>query len=241
MRKIHILAVVICSDATGFHNAIATRCDVPHDVTCLWTYGRIGGHTMMARHGPHGGFFMGGTIWPICEGCAVRKLNDQVKKLEAEGDMEIGGTPKKLLCFKSADGKVMMSGSCGKCWNCNLKYDQFLAHLFAMADFPLLCRIGSLMCCIPSVHNVGDVAHCCARVGLGIWKRLKDSARTWSSPASPKAVSHFVANLRQEAKPIPLAQRVMCAPSKEKEHTLDNNAFRLFFLKHLSCMLSLCA
>ena len=31
---------------------------------------------------------------------AVGKLNDQVKKLEAEGGIEIGGTPKKLLCFK---------------------------------------------------------------------------------------------------------------------------------------------
>ena len=39
---------------------------------------------------------------------AVEKLNDQVKKLEAEGGIEIGGTPNKLLCFKSGDGKVMM-------------------------------------------------------------------------------------------------------------------------------------
>ena len=41
---------------------------VPHAVTCLWTYGRIGGHTMMVRRGPHGGFLMGGMIWPICKG-----------------------------------------------------------------------------------------------------------------------------------------------------------------------------
>ena len=38
-----------------------------------------------------------------------------------------------------------MSGSCGKCWNCNLKYDRFQAHLFAIADFPVLPRIGSLI------------------------------------------------------------------------------------------------
>ena len=36
------------------------------------------------------------------------KLNDQVKTLDAQGGMEIGGTPKKLLCFKNGDGEVMM-------------------------------------------------------------------------------------------------------------------------------------
>ena len=56
------LAVVNCYDATVFHNASATR------VLCLWTYGRIAGHTMMVRHGPHGGFLMGEMIWPICKG-----------------------------------------------------------------------------------------------------------------------------------------------------------------------------
>ena len=157
------------------------------------------------------------------------KLNDQVKKLEAEGGIEIGGTPKKILCFKRGDGKVMMSGSCGKCWNCNLKYDQFQAHLFAIADFPLRPRIGSLMSCIPPVRNVGNVAHCCARVGTGIGKRLKDSPRTWGSPGALRAVSYFISNLRQEAKHIPVAERVMRAPSKENEHTLDINASRLFF------------
>ena len=157
------------------------------------------------------------------------KLNDQIKKFEGEGGIEIGGTPKKNLCFKRGDGKVMMSGSCGNCWNCNLKYDQFQAHLFAIADFPVLPRMGSLMSCIPPVRNVGDVAHCCARVGTGIGKRLKDSARTWGSPGALRAVSHFISNLRQEAKHIPVAERVMLAPSKEKEHTLDINASRLFF------------
>ena len=42
-------------------------------------------------------------------------------------------------------------------------------------------------------------------------------------------MSHFISNLRQEAKHIPVAERVMRAPSKEKEHTLDINASRLFF------------
>ena len=36
------------------------------------------------------------------------KLNDQVKKLEAEGGLEIGGIPKKLLCFNSRNVKVMI-------------------------------------------------------------------------------------------------------------------------------------
>ena len=40
----------------------------------------------------------------------MEEMKDQVKKLEAEGGIEIGGTPKKLLRFKSGDGKVMMSG-----------------------------------------------------------------------------------------------------------------------------------
>ena len=132
-----------------------------------------------------------GCMRTTCTWDAVGKLNDQVKKLEAEGGIEIGGTPKKLLCFKSGDGNVMMSGSCGKCWNCNLKYDHFQAHLFAIADFPVLPRIGSLMSCIPPVRNVGDVANCCARVGTGIGKRLKDSARTWGSPGALRAVSRF--------------------------------------------------
>ena len=50
----------------------AVGCDVLLDVTdattvfCV-TWGN-GGHTMMVRHGPHGGFLMGGTIWPICKG-----------------------------------------------------------------------------------------------------------------------------------------------------------------------------
>ena len=70
---------------------------------------------------------------------AVGKSNDQVKKLEAEGGIELGGTPKKLLCFKGGDGKVMMSGSCGKCWNCNLKYDQFEAHFICNGRFSNAC------------------------------------------------------------------------------------------------------
>ena len=44
-------------------------------------------------------------------------------------------------------------------------------------------------------------------------------------------MSHFISNLRQEAKHIPVAERVTCAPSKDKEHTLDINASRLFFEK----------
>ena len=123
----------------------------------------------------------------------------------------------------------MMSGSCGKCSNCNLKYDQLQAHLFAIADLPVLPRIGSLMSCIPPVRNVRDVADCCARVGTGIGKRLKDSARTWGPPRALRAVSHFISNLQQEAKHIPVAERVMRAPSKEKEHTHDINASCLFF------------
>ena len=55
----------------------------------------------------------------------------------------------------------------------------------------LLC----LMSCTPTVRNVGDVAHCCARVGTGIGKRLKDTARTWSWLGAPKAVSNSISNL----------------------------------------------
>ena len=229
------LAVVICCDATVFHNASATRCDV---FVYLWE--DRGAHHDGQAWASWWVFDGGDDMAHLQRMDAVGKLNDQVKKLEAEGGIEIRGTPKKLLCFKSGDGKVMMSGSCEKCWNCNLKYDQFQAHLFAIADFPVLPRIGSLMSCIPPVRNVGDVAHCCARVGTGIGKRLKDSARTWGSPGALRAVSHFISNLRQEAKHIPVAERVMRAPSKEKEHTLDINA-SLFFSKHLSCTPSWCA
>ena len=80
------------------------------------------------------------------------------------------------------------------------------------------------MSCIPPVRSVGDVAHCCARVRTGIEKCLKDSARTWGSLGALKAVSHFISNLRQEAKHVRVPDRVMRAPSKEKEHTS-----RLFF------------
>ena len=38
---------------------------VPPAVTRLWTYGRIGGHTMIVRHAPHDGFMMGKMMWPI--------------------------------------------------------------------------------------------------------------------------------------------------------------------------------
>ena len=51
---------------------------------------------------------------------------------------------------------------------------------------------------------------------------------------------HFISNLRQEAKHIPVAERVMRAPWKEKEHTLDIKA-PVFFSKHLSCTPSWCA
>ena len=45
-------------------------------------------------------------------------------------------------------------------------------------------------------------------------------------------MSHFISNLRREAKHIPVAERVMRAPSKEKEHTLDIKATRFFFELH---------
>ena len=76
---------------------------------------------------------------------------------------------------------------------------------------------------------------------MGIWKRLKDSARPWGSPGALGAVSSFISDLRQEAKHIPVAERVMRAPSKEKEHTVDINFSRPFFMKHLSCAPSWCA
>ena len=171
---------------------------------------------------------------------ATGKFNDQLKTIGADGGTEMGGTPKKLLCFKNGDREVMMSRSCGKYWNCNLKYDQFLAPLFAVKDFPLLSRIGSHMSCIPPVRNVGDVAHCCARVATGIGKCLKDNACTWSAPRALKVVFHFICSLRQEAKRILVAQRVMGAPSKEKQHTPGINTARLFFLKHPSCVQSGC-
>ena len=218
------LDVAMCSDATVFHNASATRCDVFVD-----PWDDRGAHHDGQLWVSWWGFDRGDDMAHLQRTDAVGKFNDQVKKLEALGGMEIGGTPKILLCCKSGDGKVMMSGSCGKCWNCNLKYDQFLAHLFAIADFPVLARISSLMPCIPPPRNVGDVAHYCARVGTSIRKRLKDSARTWGSPRALTAVCHFISNLRQEAKHIPVAERVMCAPSKEKEHPLHINASRLFF------------
>ena len=160
------LAVVICSDATLFRNASATGCDVFVD---LWE--DTGAHHDGQPWFSWCAFAGGDDMAHVQKMDAVGKLNDQVKKLEAEGGIEILGTPKKLLCFKSGDGKVRMSGSCGKCSNCNLKYDQFQAHFFAMADFLVLARSGSFMSCIPPVRNVGDVAHCCARVGTGIGKR----------------------------------------------------------------------
>ena len=143
---------------------------------------------MMVGQGPHGGFLMGGgdDTAHLQRMDAVGKLKDQVKKLEAEGGIEIGGTRKKLLCLQSGDGKVMMSGSRGKCWNCNLKYDQFQAHLFAIADFPMLPRIGSLMSCIPPVRNVVDVAHCCARVGTGHWETYQGQCPHVGLTGSPK-------------------------------------------------------
>ena len=215
------LAVLICS---VFHNACPTRCDVFVD---LWE-DRGAHHDGQAW--PSWWVFDGGDDMAYLHSMdAVGKLNDQVKKLEAKGGIEIMGTSKKNLCFKSGDGKVMMSGSCGKCCNCNLKYDQFQAHLFAIADFSVLPHIGSLTSCIPPVRNVGDVAHCCARLGTSIGKHLKDSARTMGSPGGLRAVSHFISNLRQEAEHIPVAERVMGGPSKEKEHALDINASRLFF------------
>ena len=218
------LAVVICSDATVFHKASATRCDMFMD---LWE--DRGAHHDGQAWASWWVFVGGDDIAHLQRMDAVGKLNDQVKKLEAQGGIEIGGTPKTLLCFKSGDGQVMMSSSCGKCCDCNLKYDQFQAHLFAIADFAVLPRTGCFMSCIPPVRNVGDVAHCCARVGTGIGKRLKDSAHTWGSPGALRAVSHFISNLRQEAKNIAVAERGMHAPWKEKEHTLDINASRLFF------------
>ena len=184
------LAVAICCDATVLHTASATRCDVFVD---LWE----------DRGAHHDG--QAWASWWVLDGGddmallqrmhAVGKLNDQVKKLEGEGGIEIGGTPKKILCFKIGDGKVMMSGLCGKCWNCNHKYDQFQAHLFADANFPVLARIGSLMSLIPPFRHLGDVAHCCARVETGIGKPLKDSARTWGSSGALKAVPHFISKL----------------------------------------------
>ena len=42
-------------------------------------------------------------------------------------------------------------------------------------------------------------------------------------------MSHFISNLRQEAKHISSSQRVMRALWREKEHTLDINASRRFF------------
>ena len=60
----------------------------------------------MARHGPHGGFLMGGDDMAHLRTMdAVGKLNDQVKKLEAEGGIEIGGTPKSYCVLKVGMGK----------------------------------------------------------------------------------------------------------------------------------------
>ena len=112
------MAVVICCDATVFHNASATRCDVFVD---LWEDG--GAHHDGQAWASWWVFDGGDDMAHLQRMDAVGKLNDQVEKLEAKGGIDIGGTPKKLLCFESGDGKVMMSGSCGKCWNCNLKYD----------------------------------------------------------------------------------------------------------------------
>ena len=53
-------------------------------------------------------------------------------------------------------------------------------------------------------------------------------------------MSHVISILREEAKHIPVSERVIRAPSKEKEHTLDIDASRLF-LKHMSCTPSWCA
>ena len=94
------LVVVICSDATVFHNASAPHCDVFVD---LW-------EDRGARHDGQAW-----ASWWVFDGeddmahlqrmYAVGKLNDQVKKLEAEGGMVIGGTPKNYCVLKVEIGK----------------------------------------------------------------------------------------------------------------------------------------
>ena len=44
-----------------------------------------------------------------------------------------------------------------------------------------------------------------------------------------KGVSHFISNPQQKAKHMLVAERVMHAPSKEKEHTLDIDESHIFF------------
>ena len=71
---------------------------------------------MMAGHGPHGGCSMGGDVTPHLQRMdAVGRLNYQVKEVRNTFIVDINQQPKKLLAFKTGDGKVTMCASYGKC------------------------------------------------------------------------------------------------------------------------------
>ena len=219
------VALVIASDATQFQKASSTRCDMFLDI-----WGDEGAHHVGRAWASWWVFDRGDDTPHLQRMAAIGRLNHQIKEVQNTFTVEINQQPKKLLAFKTGDGKVMMSAICGKCWNCNVPYAQFQTCLRLMPDFPPLSRNGALYGCVPPDTQIGDVVHRAARVATGIGKRTRKDASMHGGAAALKEVSHFFSHVPQGAKKKYQLPSVCCMrpPSKEKEHTIDINGASLF-------------
>ena len=201
------VALVIASHATQFHKASATRCAVFLDIG-----GDAGAHHDGRAWASWWVFDGGDDIPQLQRMDAVGRLNQQIKEVQDTFSVDISQEPKKVLAFKSGDGKVMMCASCGKCWNCNVPYAQFATCLQIMPNFPPISRIGAMYGCVPPDRQIGDVVHCAARVATGIGKHTREDASRLGGPSALREVSHFFSHVTQEAKKIPVCGACVATP-----------------------------
>lgn len=215
--------VIVAFDGTPFHQTSATRCDVMLDI-----WDDVGAHALPTTW----------ATWWLFDGSddsahlqrvdIVGNLTDQVRELEGRS-LVVRGKPLPYRCAITGDGKAMAAGNPKKncrCWNCDRRPEEFNIAWVPEDEMLPIARFGALIPCVPPVRRIGDTAHCTARVTTGFSKRLRAAAYAHSRAAG-LAIKTYFSDLAQEAKKIPIAERVRQA-SRSKEHTLDITCAQMF-------------
>ena len=219
--------VIIVFDATPFHKASATRCDVFVDV---WS--DVGAPAQPRCWATWWVFDGADDAEHLSRMDAVAGLTRQVQALEGgqgfevkDGDAVVRRYP--YLCAVSGDGKAMGAGNHKRgcvCWVCDRSTAE-INSAFQPEDLDAGARFGAVAACVPVSRRIGDVDHCASRVVTALVKRLQAAAALHSQTAN-RNFRAYVADLKQEAKKIPVADRVRNTPVKE--HTIDITTARLF-------------
>lgn len=215
-----VIKVLLCPDATPLWRSSATRCDVYTD---CW----VGGPEAAGKAANWGSWWVmdGGDDVQWLRGIdEAGDLNGEIVDLENRTIVIGEGGRARFQCFLTGDGKGMQAGNHGpgeKCWCCNN-----VDGLEQQDTIDPVARWGAFLRAIPTDRRVGDYVHAACRICCAIQKRVGANVSQWVREGDGRgavgALQDLWGEFSQEAKRIPVSERVAQRPTSEKQFDLTS-------------------